>query len=310
MCWSGEASLCVATVGVSGALWARAHGSPVGRWGTVLYFSTMELLQAATYLVIDKCGLPANQWLTRLSYAHIAFQPFFINLLAMSFIPSEKARKLRGWVMAICAIGAAAMMAKLYVPSPAWACDPSVIPLCGANTCSFSGDWHIAWRLYLSAVDGSFLCYFIPAFLLPLFYGSWRWTLYHLLVGPVPAFFLTSNKDEMPAIWCLTSIGFLLALHLKPIEHWMERPQRALPTAASSVIWSAADLRVGFGGAGLMVIAYPLIRLSGGSEIFNLPMLCALFAVLVTGFTLTSMKNSRDQRAVSSAPPSADPTTP
>jgi hypothetical protein len=310
MCWSGEASLCVATVGVSGALWARAHGSPVGRWGTVLYFSAMELLQAATYVVIDKCGLPANQWLTRLSYAHIAFQPFFINLLAMSFISREKAQKLRGWVMAICAIGAAAMLAKLYVPSAAWACDPSVIPLCGANTCSFSGDWHIAWRLYLSAIDGSFLCYFIPAFLLPLFYGSWRWTLYHLLVGPVPAFFMTSNKDEMPAIWCLTSIGFLLALHVKPVERWMEGPQRALAPARSSLAWSAADLRIGFGGAGLMVLAYPLIRLSGGSEIFNLPMLCALFAVLAIGFTLTSLKNSRDQRIVPSAPPSPDPTTP
>src|ERR1051325_7543083 len=114
MCWSGEASLAVATLGVSGALWARSRGAPVGRWGTVLYFSAMELLQAATYAVIDHCGMPANQWLTRVSYAHIAFQPFFINLLAMSFVPDDKARKVRGSVFAICALGAALMLSKLY----------------------------------------------------------------------------------------------------------------------------------------------------------------------------------------------------
>ncbi len=284
MCWSGEASLGVATLGVSGALWARSRGTPVGRWGTVLYFSAMELLQAATYVVIDRCGLPANQWLTRLSYAHIAFQPILINLLAMSMIPSERARRLRRWVLALCGVGAAVMLSKLYVPTAASACDPRVLPLCGADTCSFRGDWHIAWRLYLNAFDGSFLCYFIPAFWLPLFYGSWRWTLYHLLVGPVPAFFLTSNKDEMPAIWCLTSIGFLLALHVKPVEHWMETPRRK-PVA--STLLSAADVRIGFGGACLMVLAYPLIRLSGGSEVFNLPLICALVALLAAGFVVS-----------------------
>lgn len=292
MCWSGEASLAVATLGVSGAFWARSRGSPTGRWGTVLYFSAMELLQAATYLVIDRCGLPANQWLTRLSYAHIAFQPFFINLLGLSFVPAEKARAIRPWVLAICGIGAAAMLSKLHVPSTAWACDASVVPLCGTNTCSFSGDWHIAWRLYLNAVDNSFLCYFIPAFFLPLFYGSWRWTLYHLLVGPLPAFFLTSNKDEMPAIWCLTSIGFLLALHVKPIEHWMEMPLHARFAPTRRLPLSVADLRIGFGGATLMVIAYPIIRLSGGSEIFNLPALCALFALFASAFLFLSVRPS------------------
>ncbi len=155
MCWSGQASLAVASVGVSGALWARARGAPVGRWGTVLYFSAMELLQAATYVVMDECGLPGNQWLTRASYAHIAFQPFFINLLALSFVPIDKAKRLLRWVLAICAVGSAAMLAKLYVPTPAWACDPTIIPICGANTCSCHGDWHIAWCLEFPTANNS-----------------------------------------------------------------------------------------------------------------------------------------------------------
>lgn len=300
MCWSGQASLAVATLGVSGALWARSRGSPTGRWGTVLYFTAMELLQAATYVVIDECNQPSNQWLTRLSYAHIAIQPFFINLLALSFIPAAKARKLQPWVLLICGLGAVAMLSKLYVPSASWACDPSIVPLCGTNTCSFKGDWHIAWRLYLNAVDSSFLCYFIPAFFLPLFYGSWRWTLYHLVVGPVPAFFMTSNKDEMPAIWCLTSIGFLLALHIKRIEHWMEKPLHAAPLAVPGPLLSPSDMRIGFGGACLMIVAYPIIRLSGGSELFNLPALCALFAACAGAFVYWSI---RAQAAVAAAAP-------
>lgn len=288
MCWSGKASFAVASLGVAGALYARAKGSPTARWSTVLYFTAMELLQAATYIVIDECGLASNQWLTRASYAHIAFQPFFINLLAMSFIPAEKARRIRGWVMGICAIGAAIMLSKLYVPTPAWSCDSSVVPLCGTNTCSFHGDWHIAWRLYLNAADNSFLCYFVPGLFLPLFYGSWRWSAYHLLVGPVPAFFMTSNKDEMPAIWCLTSIGFLLALHIKPIEHWMSTPLRSRTT--SRALLSHADLRIAFGGGLAMVIAYPLIRLSAHSPIFNVPALCAMVALFGAAFAATFIK--------------------
>src|SRR5215831_17345562 len=52
MCWSGVASLGVATIGVAGSLWARRQGAPLGRWATLLYFTGMELLQAITYAVI------------------------------------------------------------------------------------------------------------------------------------------------------------------------------------------------------------------------------------------------------------------
>jgi hypothetical protein len=35
-------------------------------------------------------------------------------------------------------------------------------------------------------------------------------TAYQLMVGPVLATMLTSNTNEMPAVWCLLSIGILL----------------------------------------------------------------------------------------------------
>jgi hypothetical protein len=39
-----------------------------------------------------------------------------------------------------------------------------------------------------------------------------------------------------------------------------------------------------------MILAYPLIRLSGGSEIFNLPELCALFAASAAAFVYWSFR--------------------
>ena len=119
------------------------------------------------------------------------------------------------------------------------------------------------------------------------------------MVGPLPAFFLTSNKDEMPAIWCLMSIGFLLALHIKPVEHWMARPLATPAPAASEWALSADDLRTGFGSACLMVIAYPIIPAQrGGSEIFNLPAnLCVLFVTLASAFVFWSFRSAAAAKA-------------
>ena len=58
---------------------------------------------------------------------------------------------------------------------------------------------------------GSFPAYPLAVFVLPLLYGAWRFTLFHALMGPIAASMLTDNPNEVPAIWCLFSIGILLA---------------------------------------------------------------------------------------------------
>jgi hypothetical protein len=77
----------------------------------------------------------------------------------------------------------------------------------------------------------------------------------------------------------------------------MDGPRRAPAEALPAPLLSVADLRTGFGGASLMVLAYPLIRLSGGSKIFNLPMLCALFAILASGFVFFLIPRSGAPRS-------------
>ena len=297
MCWSGEASLGVAAVGVAGSLWARRRGAPVGRWATLLYFTGMELLQALTYTVIDRCGLSSNLWLTRISYVHISLQPFFINLLALSFVSPEVVKRARTFVLLACTAGSLVMLSKFFVLSPEWACNPATVSVCGADTCSYHGEWHIAWRLYLSGLDNNFYVYWLPAFALPLLYGSWRWTLYHAVVGPFAAYFLSSNKDEIVAIWCLTSIGFLLAIHVPLLEHWLETPRR-LPGAASEAGW-LRTLAGGFAGTAAFIGCYLLLRVLRGSVVLDPRLtlaLCLAAAVLAGHFGVRARSARRQER--------------
>ncbi len=230
MCWNGYASAGMAAAGFVGAAWSRRKGHEPLRWLPLVYFSLMESLQAVTYAVIGDCGGQANTLLTRLSYFHIAFQPFFINLFGLSWLPRAERNswKVRWIIWPACVISALLFVVRFALPAWPQACDPAIQPLCGTDTCSYHGEWHIAWRLALSGLDSRYVGYFAVAFGGPLLYRSWRWSLYHFLCGPALMMVLTSDKNERPAIWCLLSIAFLIATHVGPVERWMTvRPRAA-----------------------------------------------------------------------------------
>ncbi len=118
MCWSGEASTVLATIGLATTAYAAHKKEPAALWICLGYFSLMEALQAYTYMVIDSCGNPNNQLATLLGYLHIAFQPFFINAISMYFIPQNAARKIAPYAYAICFASTILMLIHLY-PLPA-----------------------------------------------------------------------------------------------------------------------------------------------------------------------------------------------
>ena len=232
MCWSGEASAVLAVVGIGTTAYAAYKKEPAPLWMALGYFSSMELLQAFTYSVIDECALPSNQIATLLSYLHIVFQPFFINMISMYFIPGHVREKIQWPVYAVCFVSAIIMLLQLYPFEWAGSCPLGEV-MCAERLCSVSGDWHIAWEvpangmLNFITVDtwASFLTaypsYLVAAFLMPLLYGSWRLTVYHFLIGPRLAMLLTSNPNEVAAIWCLLSIGILLLVVKTPIRQFM-----------------------------------------------------------------------------------------
>lgn len=190
-------------------------------WFPLGYFTLMEALQAFTYSVIDNCGAPSNQIATLLGYLHITFQPFFVNAVGLYFIDKRVAQKIAPFVYGACFVAAIMMLIKLYPFAWAAKCIPGIRPMCGEKICAFHGNWHIAWSLPVSDISDKISWYFLVAFVMPFIYGSWRWTIYHLLTGPVLARLTTSNLNEWPAVWCLFSIDLLIIITNTRVRHWL-----------------------------------------------------------------------------------------
>ena len=112
MCWSGEASGVLAVVGLGTAYYIAKKGESKELWIPLTYFALMELLQAFTYVYIDLCDNPNNQILTMLGYLHVAFQPFFANMVAMYFIPESIKLKIRTAVYTVCTAGSILILFK------------------------------------------------------------------------------------------------------------------------------------------------------------------------------------------------------
>ncbi|MBQ4874704.1 MAG: hypothetical protein HRK26_01135 [Rickettsiaceae bacterium H1] len=234
MCWNGEASAVLASIGIGTTLYSAYKKYPHALWITLGYFSLMELLQAFTYIVIDECNSPMNQVLTLLSYLHIVFQPFFINGMSMYFIPSHIKNKISYFVYFLCFVSSILMLIQLYPFDWSGECNIKR-DLCGKHLCSVSGEWHIAWEIPVNSIGNYFVendnpllfvlktgySYPIVAFILPIIYGSWKMTLYHYSVGPFLSNMLSNNNNETPAIWCLLSIGLLLVAIKTPLQEYL-----------------------------------------------------------------------------------------
>jgi len=231
MCWSGEASAALATVGFSTAAYVARKGESKELWIPLVYFACMELLQAVTYVYINQCDTPQNQVLTLLGYLHIAFQPFFVNMVAMYFIPQRVKTAIAPSVYALCGLGTLAMLLKMYPFAWANVCVKGYEGFCGPTICSLSGDWHIAWQMPLNGLlsrhpDNWFpfdyglhgFSYFAVSFFLPFLYGSWRFVGFHLLIGPLLADRLTVHPNEHAAVWCLLSIALCVSVIKSPLR--------------------------------------------------------------------------------------------
>ena len=223
MCWSGEASAVLAAIGLGSTTYVAIKGEDKRLWLPLGYFSLMEALQAYTYTVIDDCSNPNNQLATLLGYLHIVFQPFLINLISLYFVPEKVRQKVEFWVFAALLIGAFTMIVSIYPLAWAPACDSTYAPFCGKQLCSFSGSWHISWSMPRTVIAWPFgvRAYALTAFIIPVLYGSWRFTLYHFMTGPFLAFITTGTLNELAAVWCLFSIGLLLVVIKTPIRKYL-----------------------------------------------------------------------------------------
>ena len=219
MCWSATASVAMVGLGAAAMAVTVARGESRAIWLALGYFTAMEALQAAGYAVVNECGTPANRTVTLLSYLHIAFQPLVLNAFAMAIAPVPVPVRTQRWIYGAAAVCSALLLLRLVSFEWAGVCIAGT-SMCSDAFCTVSGNWHIAWQvplngLYrpLSDLTGlplAFPDYMLAVFVLPLVYGAWRFVAFHAIAGPILAWTLTSNPDEVPAVWCLFSIGILL----------------------------------------------------------------------------------------------------
>ncbi len=235
MCWSATASIAATTVGAVATGYAAHKKVPKERAFALGYFTLMELIQALSYIWIGRCDMTGNTLLTYLGYAHIAFQMPVASMFMFSYVSVAVRKKWQRPVMIAAFAGTVMFLTKMIAPI-AWdapqqlMCRIGVDPLCGEKACSYMGNWHLAWRLPLLQLGLSQYYYFLIVFIVPMFYGNWRLSLYHFVLGPFLAFLTTTNHDEVPAIWCLFSIALLISMFFGPIKRWLEIPMREKAT--------------------------------------------------------------------------------
>ena len=218
MCWSETETYSMAALGAAATFVTWRKGEPAGIWGTLGFFTAMEGLQAWGYGVIDQCGAPGNTTVTVLSYLHIVLQPIVVNLFCLTLVGPAVDARTRRWVLGLASLTSLTLLARL-IPAPWLGVCPPGVPLCGPEFCTISGNWHLGWTMplnnFLSLSHwfggiGQFPDYLLACLLLPCLYGAWRFALLNGLVGPLLASGLTSNPNEMPAIWCLFSVMLVL----------------------------------------------------------------------------------------------------
>lgn len=222
MCWSSSASVLATGAGVAATVYAAKKGYPKAQVFTLAFFTLMEFLQAASYIWIGECGMGENVLLTRLSYMHIAFQPPVVSAFMLSFTSKKTREKWFKLVMGVSFVSTILLLSKMFVPMM-WDVPQEYMcrvgeALCGTDVCTYRGDWHQAWRLPLLGVIPAFFVYNLPVFIMPIFYGAWRISLYHAALGPILAYMLTTDPNEAPAIWCLFSVALLGAMFVKPLR--------------------------------------------------------------------------------------------
>ncbi|MDP3263904.1 MAG: DUF5765 domain-containing protein [Tabrizicola sp.] len=237
MCWGIEATAGMIVVGVAVAGASAWRGDPVAVPLTVVFFAGMEVLQLAGYMVIDQCGTPANEAVTALSMLHIALQPIVINLFLLAWLRPDISDRDRRRVMILASVASVLMVIQM-LPWPGLdRCDIGQ-PLCGELLCTASGTWHLAWTLPYSDIfagpdrwlgtNFGFPAYVLAVFVMPLFYGLWRFVLFHALVGPIASNLVTDNPNEAPAIWCLVAL-LIIGVVLVPGARGLFSARRAAP---------------------------------------------------------------------------------
>lgn len=189
----------------------------------LIFLASKELIQLLLYSTgLAKCKTKWNKWLTSLSWVHICFQPFFVNLFFSAFSPNAVLYKIPIILSFIYALFNLPVLREIGGKSK-HRCQPDYNSnMCRAQTCSINGKYHLGYGFDLKSADnGGFtpsgftynLLSFAPAYII----GDWFLATLHLIVAALSYKFI-NNVGEASAVWCLNSfwiglIGMYTVVH-------------------------------------------------------------------------------------------------
>ena len=209
MCFTQNASFSFGIFGLIASIYFYKRKHIFASIG-IAYFSLMEFIQYFQYFFINKCDNSYNYWLTLLGYLHICFQPLFVNIWLLTFV--EKELLSSHYVFLYMSIIAGILLfSRIFYVSNDEICDINNEPLCGKNTCTFSGQTHIAWNIRMRAAgkywySPSIALHFFMWVIPTIVTFKYRPIIALILTGPYMSLLFTSNIHEQPAIWCFFSV--------------------------------------------------------------------------------------------------------
>ena len=249
MCWSGEASACLAVLGYTSSYFEYRKKKKLQQcWNDVyglramgiFYFSLMETLQAVNYMVLDIPGF-FNSLFSFLGYLHICFQGFFVSFMTLSLIPKKRRDYWMKYALFSSTVTAIALLSRLVVSPSLPGCFaqyctpvPSMYSILNMKThltqtvgcsstsfLSYPGNWHIAWTWVLNNCSFLIFTYLFTLFTLPCLFGVYYCVIAYILLGPIASIMSSTNPDEFGAIWCLISIALVSSLKIPPWERFL-----------------------------------------------------------------------------------------
>lgn len=195
-------------------LWRRIRISACFYW-----FAFMEFIQFVQYLVIDDCSNLINIIWTAFGWFHIAFQPFFSNL-AFSALDQRNLNKKReetwGFILKYTFVAGFCMSLRLIIPATLNIgnlldmCDETTEGVCGPQTCSTNGLYHVQWifkMLNPSYPFPTIALHFIGMFVMPALMGLTMGSIILFATGPLISAFFPVRDGERSSIWCFFSIA-------------------------------------------------------------------------------------------------------
>ena len=178
---------------------------------TLIYFAIKDLIQGLLYKFID--NKKVNNFLTTLSWIHICFQPFVINLFFSYFSPDFK---YWNHIFIICIIWGFYIMSTLRELdiSTDYDCKKEKNyddDFCAKDTLSYLGKYHLGYRFSRDLDEYIVYFYFVLSFLPALFtQARILVTMYIQLFGLLYLILYKQGYGERAATWCILSLLYLI----------------------------------------------------------------------------------------------------